>query len=494
MSDLAFAPLAQTVPAPARVRARIIRAVAAKEWVEMRRDRRLLALFAVTLALMLAALDFGAAENARLSRERAAAAEADRLLWTGQSAKNPHAAAHFGQYAFKPASPLALADPGVDPYVGSAVWLEAHKQNEAQFRPARDGGAAARLGTLSLAWLLQTVAPLVVLLAGFASFSGEREAGTLKQLLSLGARPRDLLAGKALALIGGSVALLAPAAIGAAVAVAALTDAGRLSRADQFIRLGALTAGYAAYLAGFAFFALAVSALAKSSRAALVTLLAFWLANSFLAPRLATDIARWFAPTPTAQEFRAGIAADKARTFGHDETHPAFIAFRDEVLKKYGVKDVKDLPVSFRGLSLRKDDENGYAIFDRRFGALQGAYDRQDALRAAPGFLFPLLALQPFSMAFAGTDSRAQFDFATAAEAHRRDIQNEVSDNIIRFQHDESYVAGPDLWKRIAAFSYRAPSADVALAGSGEAIAGLMGWLALTLAFALFAMRRLRPL
>jgi ABC-2 type transport system permease protein len=492
MSDAALPAVAAA--APSQGRAAIIRAVAAKEFTEMRRDRRLLALLLFVTLAMLAALGFGAAENARLTRERAAAAEADRLLWTGQGAKNPHAAAHFGQYAFKPASPLALADPGVDPYVGSAVWLEAHKQNEAQFRAARDGGVAARLGGLSLAFILQTVAPLVVLLAGFASFSGERESGALKQLLSLGARPGDLLAGKALALLGATALLLAPAALGAAVAVAALTDPERFPLVDQFLRLLALGAGYAVYLSGFAFLALGVSAIASSSRAALVTLIGFWLANSFLAPRLSTEIARGLAPTPTAQEFRAAIAADRAKSFGHDETHPAFIAFRDETLKKYGVARIEDLPVSFRGLTLRKDDENGYAIYDRHFGALQAAFDHQDALRAAAGFLFPLLALQPFSMAFAGADSRAQFDFASAAEAHRRDIQNEVSDNIIHFQRDESYVSGPELWKRIAAFRYRAPGAGFALSHSGEAVAGLAGWLAATLAFAVFAARRVRPL
>ena len=351
---------------------------------------------------MLAALAFGYVENARILRERDAAAQADRELWVGQSAKNPHAAAHFGQYAFKPLSPLALADPGVDAYVGSAVWLEAHKQNETQFKQARDGGVGARLGSLSLAFILQTIAPLIVILMGFASFSGERESGTLKQLLSVGARPRDILAGKAMALIGAIFALLAPAFVGAALALVFFVDRERLSLADQFIRLGALGAAYAAYLAGFAFLALGVSALARNSRAALVTLLAFWLVNSFLAPRLATDAARAFAPTPTWQEFRAGVAQDKAKTFGHDESHPAFVAFRDETLKKYGVSRIEDLPVSFRGLALRKDDESGYAIFDRHFGALQSAFDRQDALRAAPGFLFPLLALRPISMAFAG--------------------------------------------------------------------------------------------
>ncbi len=492
MSDLVLAPAAGR--APAQGRWRLIRAVAAREWLDMRRDRRLLALFLVTLLLMASALAFGAVENARVTRERAAAAQADRELWTGQSAKNPHAAAHFGQYAFKPLSPLALADPGVDPYVGAAVWLEAHKQNEAQFRAARDGGVAARLGGLSLAFILQVVAPLIVLLAGFASFSGERESGTLKQLLSVGARPGDLLAGKALALIGATFALLAPAAAGAALALSLLTDTTKLSLADQFLRLGALTLGYGVYLAGFAFLTLGVSALANTSRAALVALLAFWLVNSFVAPRLAADVARALAPTPTAQQFRAAIAKDKAQTFGHDETHPAFKAFRDDVLKQYGVARVEDLPVSFRGLSLRKDDENGYAIYDRHFGALQAAFERQDALSEAPGFLFPLLAMRPFSMAFAGSDSRAQFDFATAAEAHRRMIQNEVSDNIIHFQRDAAYVAGPELWKRIASFAYGAPGAGFAAAGSREAIAGLAGWLLVTVVFARAALRRLRPL
>ncbi|HEY8214764.1 MAG TPA: DUF3526 domain-containing protein, partial [Methylocystis sp.] len=113
--------------------------------------------------------------------------------------------------------------------------------------------------------------------------------------------------------------------------------------------------------------------------------------------------------------------------------------------------------------------------------------------RAAPGFLFPLLALRPISMAFAGVDSRAQFDFASAAEAHRRDIQNEVSDNIIHFAHDANYVAGPELWRKIASFAYQAPGAAFALGHSALPILGLLAWLALACAFAIFATRRLRP-
>ena len=103
---------------------------------------------------------------------------------------------------------------------------------------------------------------------GFASFSGERESGTLKQLLSVGARPRDILAGKAMALIGAIFALLAPAFIGAALALVFFVDRERLSLVDQLIRLGALGAAYAAYLAGFAFLASAETPSARKAKPA----------------------------------------------------------------------------------------------------------------------------------------------------------------------------------------------------------------------------------
>lgn len=461
----------------------------------MWRDARFLWLFALALLLMLGALAFGATQRQRLDHERAAASLVDRKLWTQQGAKDPHAAAHFGQYAFKPVSPLALADPGVDAYVGSAVWLEAHKQNEAQFKTARDGGAASRLGGLSLAFVLQTILPLIAILLGFSSVSGERERGTLRQLLSLGASPVDLLAGKALANAAALAALFVPALAGALLVASFFSDLDHVSLADQIARSSALALSYGLYLAGFVLLALASSALAKSSRAALVLLLTFWLANCFLAPRIMTDVARGASPLPTALQFRAAIAEEKKKSFGHDESHPGFVAFKEEVLRRYGVARIEDLPVNFRGLALRKDDENGFAIFDRHFGALQESFDRQDKLRSAPGFILPSLALQPWSASFSGTDGWHQYDFSVSAEAHRRQIQNTVSDVLIHKGRygDKSFVAGPELWEKIASFDYHSPGAGWAFSHVAGDLVSLVCWFALTAALTVFAARRLRP-
>lgn len=476
-------------------RGRVVLSVAVKEWRDIYRDARFRWLAVLTLLLMFSALLFGLEQTQRAERDQAAAAAADRALWTEQGEKDPHAAAHFGQYAFKPQSPLALADPGVDAYVGTAVWLEAHRQNEVQFRPARDGALSARLGTLSLAFVLQAVMPLLAILLGFAAFSGERERGTLRQLLSLGVRPLDLLAGKGLALAAVLAAMLLPAFIGVAAACLLFVDAGALASGDQLMRLAWLAAGYVLYLGGFAALALAVSALAKSSRAALVGLLAFWLANSFLMPRLMTDLVRDRLPLPTALAFQEAIAEDKKKDFGHDEKHPGFIAFRDRMLREYGVSRVEDLPVNFRGLALRESDETGYRIYDRHYGALQEAYARQDRWRAAPGFLFPQLAIQPYSMGLAGSDVRAHHHFATAAEAHRRHVQTMVSDDLIRNGRygDPTYVAGPELWARIPSFAYQAPELAWALPAQIRNLAALAAWCGGAALLAFIAVRRIRP-
>ena len=97
--------------------------------------------------------------------------------------------------------------------------------------------------------------------------------------------------------------------------------------------------------------------------------------------------------------------------------------FATSVLAQYGVSRIEDLPVNFRGLALRKDDENGFAIFDVISARCRPPSTRRTGCAPRRAFSFPSLAMQPFSTSFSGTDSWHQYDFATAAEAHRRRIQ-----------------------------------------------------------------------
>jgi ABC-2 type transport system permease protein len=119
-----------------------------------------------------------------------------------------------------------MVDTGIDPYVGVAAWLEAHKQNEFAYRPAQDRTAVQRFGELSGANAFLVLLPLFVVMIAFSSFSGERENGTLRQLLSLGVRPRDLLVGKALGLAGALGLVVVPAAIVGVVCLSLTSEFG----------------------------------------------------------------------------------------------------------------------------------------------------------------------------------------------------------------------------------------------------------------------------
>lgn len=471
-----------------------IGAIARKELLELLRDARFWWASAIILVLMLMALLLGWQQMQRIDAEHAAARSVTYQQWLDQGEKNPHAAAHFGQYAFKPMSPLAFVDPGVDRFVGVTVWMEAHKQNEFSFRPARDATSLQRFGELSMAFGLQILVPLVIVLLAFPAFSGERERGTLRQLLSIGVKPWQLLAGKGLAIMAAIGALLLPAALLGFIALG-FADDHHASLANLFGRGAWLVLGYTIYLTGFTALALGASAASSSSRKALIVLLAFWVVNGFVAPRAMTDLARKVSPTPTAVEFQKGLIEARKATFGHDERHPAFVAFRDGVLKKYNVTRVEDLPVSFRGLSLRKDDENGYRIYDQHYGALWESYARQERTRALAGVAFPLAALQPFSMGMAATDTFHHNHFATTAEAYRREIQSAMSADLIRNHKpgDKNYVAGRALWEKIPAFGHRIPEVEWALVRQGWNLAILFLWAFAAMVFAVIATRRLRP-
>jgi ABC-2 type transport system permease protein len=466
--------------------------VAAKEWTDIRRDTRFRLLACLTLILMVCALAFGATQRMRDDRWQKTAAQIDHALWLGQGNRHPHAAAHFGQYVFKPTGPLALADPGVEPYLGTAIWLEAHKQNAPLFRPARDGEPGTRLGKLSLAFILQTLMPLFIILLGFSTFSSERERGTLKQLLSSGVQPMELLLGKDLAITAAILALLLPAFLGIALAVALVSEAADTQQGE--LCLLALGLGYTLYLGGFIALALAISALTRRSGTALILLLAFWLINCFLAPRFITDLVRNTLPLPSAEAFHHRIAEERKQTFGHDENHPAFIAFRDRVLREYGAKRLEALPVNFFGLALRQDDENGYRIYDAHYSALQTKIARQDRLWSLPAMLLPLLGMQPYSMGMAGTDSRHHDHFATAAEGHRRLIQNKVSEKLIYESRygDDTYTTESAFWGQIPAFDYQVPQASWAFAGQARNLTSLAAWFMLTALLAFFSIRNLR--
>jgi ABC-2 type transport system permease protein len=435
----------------------MIGTIARKEMLEMIRDGRFRWSAGITLCLLFGSVAMGWQQFRDVSAQHELARRETREQWLGQGEKNPHSAAHYGVYAFKPKMPLSLVDPGVDPYVGVAAWLEAHKQNEFKFKPAQDSTALARLGELTGATVLQLLIPLVIVLLTFSAFASEREMGTLRQLLSLGVRRSDLAWGKALGIAYALGLLLVPATAIGIGGLALTSENGSLMQ--SWSRIGLMMLGYRVYFASFVGVALAVSATAKSSRVALIALLGFWIFNGLIAPKAVTDIARAMYPTPSALEFARSMEHDIENGIdGHSPTDARAEALKAELLKKYNVDSVDKLPVDFNGLRMQAGEEYGNQVFDKHFTKLWATYEQQRRVHEFASFFAPALAIRSVSMGLSGTDFPQHSHFAKAAEDYRRLINREMNmDLAYNAKGKPVYMAGQKLWEKIPDFSYTAP-------------------------------------
>jgi ABC-2 type transport system permease protein len=457
--------------------------IAAKDLRELTRDGRLLWAGGLVVMLMLVALAAGWNRQVQLNSERSAGQALDYDAWLHQGYRHPHDAAEQGMHVFKPEPSLAVFDPGIGPFVGSTVWLQAHRQSEVKFRPAQDATGLQRFGELSPAWLLQVLLPLLVIVIGFNSVSDERERGTLRQLLSLGAPARSLLFGKAAALASCVGILIAPVGLAFAVLIVVRLPAGE--RVDVVYRIAWLAAGYGLYLGFFVFLTLAVSALARSSRAALVLLLGFWVAATLIAPRTASEATNLLHPTPSRLDFDDQLTRDVAD------------AGRKAWSTHFGARTQWDpsVPLSKWGAALKVDDEAGYGALDENFGRLWDTFERQQRAQGWVGLVAPVVALRGFSMGLAGTDFSQHRDFSTAAEAQRRKIQNIVSEDLI--EHADrlgnahfTYKAGPELWASVPQFKYQPPPVSFALAHHWASLALLAVMFCLSVVLAQYALTR----
>ncbi|MBH5384760.1 ABC transporter permease subunit [Bradyrhizobium diversitatis] len=457
--------------------------IAAKDLRELARDGRLLWAGGLIVILMLVALAAGWNRQVQLNSERMAGQALDYDAWLHQGHRHPHDAAEQGMHVFKPEPPLSVFDPGIGPFVGSTVWLQAHRQSEVKFRPAQDATGLQRFGELSPAWLLQVLLPLLIIVIGFNSVSGERERGTLRQLLSLGVPARSLLLGKAAALASCVGLLIAPVGLAFAVLVVARLPAAE--RFDVVYRIAWLVAGYGFYLGIFMFLTLAVSALVRSSRAALVLLLGFWVAATLIAPRTASEATNLLYPTPSRLDFDNHLTRDLA-----DAGRKAWSAH-------FGTQTPWDpsIPLSKWGAALKVDDEAGYGALDENFGRLWDTFERQQRAQEWVGLVAPVVALRGFSMGMAGTDFSQHRDFSTAAELQRRKIQDIVSEDLI--EHADrlnnahfTYKAGPELWARVPRFNYEPPPVSFALSHHWTSLALLAVMFCLSAALAQYALSR----
>ncbi|WP_164146319.1 DUF3526 domain-containing protein [Stenotrophomonas maltophilia] len=478
-------------PAPSRPTLAIQQAfaVASTQLTLMWRERRVLWLAVALLLIAGASVLSGAARMTLQAQERQAVSEEEARLWDSQGTIDPHSAAHVGRAIPAPVRPLAALDPGLTDFLGTSVFIEGHAQNPARHRAVDAGTALSRFQGFSAAWALQVVAPLLIILAGFASLSGDAARETLRQELGTGASAGVLISGRLIALAAASLLLVMAMLL---ISLPGLSI--QYGGAADITALLALAAAYVLYLLVFCAFTVGVSALAGSARTSLVVLLGFWVVSTLLVPRVAPAVAESLYPTPSAPSFRAGVTEEAENgADGHDPADKRLDALRTALMARYRVDSVDDLPVNFRGVALEFAEANSTRVYNRHFENLHATYQQQDATQRLFAIASPTLALQSWSRGFAGTDFRAHLAFLRGVEDYRCRLIQALNQEVKLHKAPGGGKHVADIAGITRPVQYQAPQQSLAgiAAIQGVNLAILLAWLVLGLMAVVISSRQL---
>lgn len=462
-----------------------------KEFAELLHSGRYLWSSIVFLLLMAAGLYNGIRYYKVEKERRDLAAQATYRQWLEQGEKNPHSAAHYGFYAYKPVSPLTVLDKGLDDHLGLTTWLEAHYQNETEARSVTDKLGLSRFGDLTIGLLLVFFTPLLIVLLGYNLVSSEKENGTLRMVFSTRVTSARLLWGKSLALLA-AVAVWLVLALGMVVmALGVLGVTLSPVLLPVCIVFLAMLVMYAVISVGM----VALSAQSAGSAAALVSGMAIWMLAAILVPRLNGSVAERIFPAPSAFAFQQMVDHDKETGVdGHSPASERNNAFREEVLKKYGVDSISHLPVNFSGLSLQAGEEDANKVYDKNYSALYATLQQQDKLMAALSLLSPLTATRNLVFGFAGTDLHRHEAFVQQAETKRRAIQKLLNEDYAYGGAGKTaYTRGVDLWGEVSNFVMQEPAVSAVAGRQILNMLVLVLWLLLAGVLLTFSSKRLKP-
>jgi len=431
------------------------------DWLFFRRNLSLaltLLLFALSLALI---AGLNASWTAQQRQAQGQAHAHIRQQWDEMGPANPHGAAHFGTYAFRPVSLLSSLDEGVQDVVGNVLRLEGHTQNELVFSTASQATVVSRFGKLSPALLYQFFVPLVLIFLAFQLVQAEKDKGRLRLVLCAGISPRKWLLSKTL-----SVWLLSALLLFCAIAVQALA-LKTLLQADAISRLVVMLAAYLLYYFILISWTVFLASRWKNTGMSLTFMVSVWMLWSVFLPEVFGNWVEQRHPLPSRALFNQALQEDRAKGVdGHNPADQREQALQDSVLAAYGVDSLSQLPINYDGLLMQADEEYGNKVWDRHFGKNDEILNQQKQSLQHLAAVNPFLAVQSLSMAAAGTDLHHHLDFLQQAESYRRFLIKALND-----EHafggsgtgEWDWQADGAFFSSLRDFSYETPAFELAV-------------------------------
>ena len=396
--------------------------------------------------------------------------------WVSQET-NPHSAAHFGTYLFKPNTALELIDKGLQDYMGNTYRVEAHLQHEMNYASARDNSSEFRFGELTLAFILQLFVPLMIIFLGFSSVSKEKEDNTLKILWAHGVNYKKLIWGKLLGIYFTIILICLPLFLILIITPITISPSTHV----PWVRIGSMLITYLFFYLLITGLVVWVSAKLSSSKASLQVCLWGWVFLCVLLPRLFAGIAASAHPLPSKNTFDEKIDLAYAEGIdGNQSRKERSEALKNEVLAKYDKDSLQNLPINFDGLSMQSGEDYLSKVYDIYASEVRKLIEKQNSMYGYLGFLDPVMAMRQLSMGYAGTDYVHHVDFHTKAKKYRDDfirtlnMEMAYAEDSKYLQYD--YKVGSDFFKEMEVFKYDLPPFHQMYAFYLPSICSLVFW------------------
>ena len=423
------------------------------EWKRFLRDRLFIYSTVFFVFSLFIVVFLGTLQNTKQQIYRDQAQKHVRKQWESLEAMNPHSAAHYGSYAFKPMNVLNSMDNGINDLTGNVIKLEGHVQNEIVYSEASQGLSISKFGKLKSSLILQYVIPLFLIFLAYGSLSSEKETQRIKLLLFQGVSLKKLTYAKSLSIWMYGFLLL--------MITVALQSLINTNDSEVFNRVTTLVISYGFYYYIISLLATYFSAILKNNTSALSSILAIWIIWTIFLPKIWGNTVEKIYPLPSRQSFQSVMKEDRSKGIdGHNPRDKRREDLKEKILAEYGVDSLKNLPINFDGIVMQKDEEYGDKVWDKHFGSNYNILSKQKFLYQLSGFLNPFASLQGASMGFCGTDMIHHLDFLRKSEDYRRHLIKTLNDAHAyggSKTGDWGWTVDNDFFKSVEGFTYVTP-------------------------------------
>lgn len=464
--------------------------IAKDEWRYWYRSKLAITMIIMALTLAVASVIITHLALTHQAHERTHLQDKAEQAFTAQPDRHPHRMVHYGHYVFRTPSPLSGIDPGIDSYTGTSIFLEGHKQNSAMFAQQGQSSGLTRFSQLSPAFVMQVLAPLLLILIGYSMVSRERESGTLTFIIVQGVSLNFLMLGKFIALLVAGLLVLTPVIIGSAVA---------LGQGEVLSVVSAFILAHGLYIIIWCALVMLVSTLSSKNSSSFAVLITLWITLCVVMPRIAASTASSVIESPSKLEADFDVIRHiRQLGDGHNVSSDDLAKLKSNLMAKYDVDDENDLPVNIQGIVAQNSEAKLTEVLNLFAEKRMDEELAQAEIARQFGWLTPLLSLRTASMMLAGTNLETHHRFLREAEKLRFDFVQDLNkvhaeqlsyyDDVNKYKNAETAKkakVGAENWQILQSFSFTPDQASLRLSQSAQPLRQLICWIAVLLFLAI---------